>query len=327
MPGFQNLPFDSAKEDAVKAAETIAIQRTSVVLIFGPTAVGKTALLEAPVFNNSEIINADSMQVYRNMNIGTAKPDMEFLRRVKHHLIDIREPQQQFHAGEFVELADQLAADITQRGKLPVICGGTGFYFKNFIYGLPDAPPSNEAVRRRLQAEFEANGAEDLRKRLAEIDPASAARINANDNYRILRALEVYESSTKPLSEYEVPSQPRPGYRILLIGLNRDREELYERINMRVDIMFDQGLEAEVASLMAAGCVETDPGMKGIGYREFFTAGKEGLDNEQLKELIRRNSRRYAKRQITWFRQLENINWFSPEDIDGISDCVKSFLG
>ena len=320
MPGSVEVPAATAE------IETEYPVKISVVLIFGPTAVGKTALLEAPVFNNAEIINADSMQVYRGMDIGTAKPDAGFLSRIKHHLIDIRNPDEQFHAGDFVELSDDLCGDITGREKLPVICGGTGFYFKNFIYGLPEAPPSDDAVRKRLQAEFERFGAEALVKRLGETDPVSAARINPNDSYRVLRALEVFEFTGRPLSDYALPEVPRPRYRTLLIGLNRGREELYERINSRVEIMFDQGLEDEVARLREGGCTASDPGMKGIGYREFFTAEEEGLNRTELVELIKRNSRRYAKRQITWFRQLKDINWFAPDDISGISDCVDSFI-
>ena len=320
MPEQLNVPEFSAGENAAKAG------KLPVVLIFGPTAVGKTALLEAQVFTNAEIINADSMQVYRGMDIGTAKPDADFLSRVKHHLIDIRDPHEQFHAGDFVSLADELVEDINARGRLPVICGGTGFYFKNFIYGLPDAPPSDDAVRARLQQEFERGGIKSLVTRLSEADPVSAARINPNDSYRVLRALEVYETSGRPLSDYAIPDQPRPRYRTLLIGLKRGREELYKRINSRVEIMFDQGLAREVEALRRGGCKAADPGMKGIGYREFFTAEAEGFDEGQLRELIKRNSRRYAKRQITWFRQLDKINWFEPEDITGISACVESFL-
>ena len=317
----------TAAAEAVPASVVkLKVKKTRVLLIFGPTAVGKTALLESPIFRNSEIINADSMQVYRGMDIGTAKPDAAFLSRVKHHLIDIREPGEQFHAGDFVALADSLVSEISGRGRLPVICGGTGFYFKNFIYGLPEAPPSDEFVRRRLQTELEEEGIAPLLKRLEAADPVSASRINKNDYYRILRALEVFEASGRPLSGYRIPSKPREQYDCLLIGLVREREELYERINRRVDIMFAEGLEDEVAGLRAAGCTETDPGMKGIGYREFFNAEREGWTKERLREIVKRNSRRYAKRQITWFGQLDGINWFSPDDIDGISACVGSFL-
>ena len=321
MPGKDFFP------DKKTSVERASVETTDVVLIFGPTAAGKTALLEAPVFNNSEIINADSMQVYRGMDIGTAKPDPDFLRKVKHHLIDIREPGEQFHAGDFVALAEGLVREISGRGRLPVICGGTGFYFKNFIYGLPDAPKSDESIRERLQADYEQGGIEPLLKRLGKVDPVTADRISRNDTYRVLRALEVYETSGKPLSDYKLPNQPRKEYNCLVIGLQREREDLYERINCRVDLMFEQGLADEVARLKAEGCKASDPGMKGIGYREFFDQDETGIpcSTERIKELIKRNSRRYAKRQITWFRQLENINWYAPEDIAGITACIESF--
>lgn len=302
------------------------MSKIPVVLIFGPTAVGKTELLLSKIFNNSEIINADSMQVYRGMDIGTAKPDKDFLSRVKHHLIDIRDPGEQFHAGEFVELADELSADITSRGKLPVICGGTGFYFRNFIYGLPDAPPSDEAIRQQLQTELEESGAEALFKQLEQADAVSASRINPNDHYRILRALEVYRVAGRALSSFEVPTVPREQYDTYLIGLERPRTELYARIDERVVIMYNSGLEAEIKSLKAEGWDSSSPGMRGIGYREFFQAEEEGFGRERTIELIQRNSRRYAKRQITYFKQLPEINWFHPGDIDGISTGISSFL-
>lgn len=298
-----------------------------ILLIFGPTAVGKTALLEAPFFQNTEIINADSMQVYRGMNIGTAKPDEDFLKRVKHHLIDICNPDEQFNAGSFVSAADKLSVEISERGRWPVICGGTGFYFKNFICGLPQAPPSDEETRRRLQNELEHEGSAALFSRLENCDPESASRINPNDTYRILRALEVFESSGKPLSFFKLPQKPREEYNTLVIGLKRDRKILYDRINERVDIMFNEGLVEEVKGLMKAGFRASDPGMKGIGYREFFEIGINTTEEIlKAKELIKRNSRRYAKRQITWFRQLDNINWFEPDDVEGIISCAQSFF-
>ena len=266
------------------------------------------------------------MQVYRGMDIGTAKPEADFLARVKHHLIDIRTPDQQFHAGEFVESADELTLDIGGRGRLPVICGGTGFYFRNFIYGLPDAPPSDDVIREELQSELENRGAEHLFKELQAADPVSASRININDHYRISRALEVFRLTGKPLSSFSVPQKARDGYDIFLIGLKRDRSFLYRRIDGRVHQMFDDGLEAEIAGLIESGYKADDPGMKAIGYREFFQAEQEGFGRDRIIELIQRNSRRYAKRQITYFGQLENINWFDPDDIDGISRAIARFL-
>ncbi|MDC7126513.1 MAG: tRNA (adenosine(37)-N6)-dimethylallyltransferase MiaA [Spirochaetales bacterium] len=310
---------DNGKKSAAQSGDI------PVVLIFGPTAVGKTALLSAPFFLNTEIVNADSMQVYRGMDIGTAKADADFLKKVTHHLIDIRLPSEQFHAGDFVKLTDTLSSEIYRRGKLPVICGGTGFYFKNFIYGLPEAPESDEKIRESLQAELREQGSSELFSRLGKIDPVTAERISKNDTYRILRALEVYYSSGRPLSDYKLPDTPRAGYKFLLIGLTRPREELYSRINERVELMFKEGLENEVIKLISEGYNENDPGMKGIGYREFFSKDKEDLSNEALMTLIKKNSRHYAKRQITWFRQLDDINWFSPDDIDGITECARTF--
>ncbi|MBI9105896.1 MAG: tRNA (adenosine(37)-N6)-dimethylallyltransferase MiaA [Spirochaetales bacterium] len=302
------------------------MKKIPIILIFGPTAVGKTELLLSPVFNNSEIINADSMQVYRGMDIGTAKPDKGFLKRVKHHLIDIRNPGEQFHAGEFVQLADSLAEDITSSGKLAVICGGSGFYLRNFIYGLPEAPPSDESVRNELQAKLSAKGAVELYKRLQSVDPVAASRIELNDHYRIVRALEVYKVSGKPLSSFSIPDKPRAKYDIYLIGLQRDRSVLYERINERVDLMFNSGLGEEIDRLKAEGCDAGSPGMRGIGYREFFQAESQGFGPERVVELIKRNSRHYAKRQITYFRQLESINWFQPDDVEGINLGIRHFL-
>ncbi len=298
-----------------------------VVLIFGPTATGKTNLLLSPVFNNSEIINADSMQVYRGMDVGTAKPSADFLAVVKHHLIDIRDPSMQFHAGDFVRLADELCSDIHHSGKLPVICGGTGFYFKNFIFGLPEAPASSEEIRVRLEKRLQTEGSSELFKELAQVDPVSAERIEINDHYRLVRALEVFQNTGKPLSDYKVPDTPRSGYRFFLIGLDRPRDELYRRINERVEQMIDEGLEFEFKKLREAGYGPEDPGMKAIGYSEFFDYESGKTSFEKTVELIKRNSRRYAKRQITFFRQLPDINWYSPEDLEGISDAVREFTG
>ena len=302
------------------------MDKIPVVMIFGPTAVGKTALLLSDIFRKSEIINADSMQVYRGMEIGTAKPEAEFLQKIKHHLIDILYPSQQFHAGDFVRMADELVPQIYSRGRIPVICGGTGFYFRNFIYGLPEAPQAVPEVRDRLQRELADEGPAVLYDRLKQADPVSARRINVNDIYRILRALEVYESSGMPLSSYSIPDRPRDDYSFLIIGLRRPRQELYERIDQRVEQMFRKGLEAEFRKLTDSGYGPDDPGMRGIGYREFFTADEKGLSTEELIELIRRNSRRYAKRQITYFRQLQPISWHEPDDEDSITDEIRNFL-
>ena len=247
-----------------------------VLVLFGPTASGKTNVLMRlfgcvdSKFCKAEIISADSMQVYRGMDIGTAKPSAEEISKLPHHLIDICDPGEQFTAGDFVRLADEAATGISRRGALTVVCGGTGFYLKNFITGLPEAPPSDTAIRETLKLELKERGAAALMEELVCCDPVSAEKIHINDEYRLLRALEVLRLSGRPLSSYGVSSPPRPQYRFLVIGLSRPREELYTRIQKRCAAMFAQGLPDEVRRLHGAGYTPRDPGLRAIGYREFF---------------------------------------------------------
>jgi tRNA dimethylallyltransferase len=357
-----------------------------VLLLFGPTASGKTEVLETlftgkdPVCP-AEIISADSMQVYRGMDIGTAKPGAELTARLPHHLIDILNPDEQFNAGEFVRLADQAAADIAARGKLPVISGGTGFYLTNFVMGLPETPLSDPDLRRGLQDELHRRGPAALMAELAACDPVSARRIHPNDTYRILRALEVYRLSGRPLSGFpragiyaadvpagtegpiqrrapagadatEAPAAFRPGYRFLLIGLDRPRADVYRRINDRCAEMFRAGLPAEVRRLCEAGYAPPDPGMRAIGYQEFFIEDENGnadsgsVDNGHnankaagnaaiaadlaaVETLVARNSRRYAKRQITYFASLPEVLWVNAADNPAarIRELLGEFLG
>ena len=302
-----------------------------VLVLFGPTASGKTGIL-LQLFNSqtnlqAEVISADSMQVYRGMNIGTAKPSADERAKLPHHLIDIRDPREQFNAGDFVRLADEACVEIASRGKLPVVSGGTGFYLKNFIVGLSEAPPSDKLIREQLRRELSEKGAAPLMEELASCDSISANRIHINDEYRLLRALEVFRSCGKPLSSYEVnAAKNRPKFNFLIIGLSRPREELYRRINLRCAKMFKQGLAAEVTSLFKSGCTPDDPGLRAIGYREFFVEVAEGGDSSTDKKskwrlsedidgvqaLVAQNSRRYAKRQITFFSGIPNVNWVEP---------------
>jgi tRNA dimethylallyltransferase len=269
------------------------------------------------------------------MDIGTAKPSPEERRRLPHHLIDIRNPDEQFTAGDFVRLADAACVDIARRGKLPVVSGGTGFYLKNFILGLPEAPPSNPEIRAGLKAEFRRRGAAALMEELRACDPASAGRIHLNDEYRLLRALEVFRLTGRPLSSYPVSGgaqggPSRPAYRFLIIGLERPREELYRRINERCAAMFRAGLPEEAAGLWKKGYTPKDPGLRAIGYREFFMED-EGVyrlsgDFAAVEALAAQNSRRYAKRQITYFASLPGVRWIAPEDIPKIRGEVSAFL-
>jgi tRNA dimethylallyltransferase len=260
------------------------------------------------------------MQIYRGLDIGTAKPDRSILEKIPHHLIDIIEPEQVFGVGDFVERADSAVKDIISRGRIPLLSGGTAFYFRNFMFGMPEAPKSDPAVREELMRELADSGLESLFSELLRKDPLRASQLHPNDRTRIIRALEVFRSTGKSQTEFAVSRTSRSGYRFLSLGLRRDREELYGRINRRVDMMFDAGLENEIAALRKSGITGDAPGMKGIGYREFFSSpGNE-------RELIKRNSRRYAKRQITFFSSLPDVKWIHPERRGEVQTAVKDFL-
>ena len=294
-------------------------------MVFGPTAVGKTDFL-LHFEHIAEIINSDSLQVYRHMSIGTAKPDNSVTSRIPHHLIDCIDPDDEFSAGDFVREADRLCQEIFNHGKLPVISGGTGFFLKNFIYGLPSAPASSEEIRIQLQKRLEKEGLEALREELHSKDPESWERIKPLDSYRILRALEVFYSSGSPLSDFKLPDTVRSGYRFLLIGLIRDRAELYERINGRVEAMFRAGLPEEYKKLRAMGYRSACPGLSAIGYREFSLMEELGsLTLNDVKELIKQNSRNYAKRQITFFKALPDVHWLHPDQWQDAVEMVSNF--
>jgi len=308
-----------------------------VLVIFGPTASGKTALA-AELFSSAcdnlsdstcdrfrgraEIISADSMQVYRGMDIGTAKPDAAFLATLPHHLVNIRNPDEQFCAGDFVRLADIACEDIIARGKLPVVLGGTGFYIKNFLYGLPETPQSDPTLRQSLLDRLKREGAASLMRELADVDPESAERIHINDEYRIVRALEVFHSSGRPLASFALSGQYRSGFRFCVIALERDRAELNERINRRVDAMFDAGLEGEFHALVAAGYGPASPGMQAIGYREFFSTANA----DALREAIKNDSRKYAKRQETFIRPMPGVIHINADDTGAVYGAISAFL-
>ena len=295
--------------------------KPSVFILFGPTGSGKTALLEklfAQGYNgpcrSAEIISADSMQVYRGMDIGTAKPSPEERARIPCHLIDIRNPDEQFNAGDFVRLATEACLAVSGRGALPVVSGGTGFYLKNFILGLSGAPPSDREIREKLKIELKERGAASLLEELVRLDPVSASRIHVNDEYRLLRALEVCRLSGRPLSSFSSGTGDSGKFRFIVFGLRRERQELYNRINARTSAMFRAGLAEEVSRLFKAGYTPSDPGLRAIGYREFFLkengAWRLSGDLAGVEALVAQNTRRYAKRQITFFSSIPAVKWF-----------------
>ena len=267
------------------------------------------------------------MQVYRGMDIGTAKPSRTDLARLPHHLLDVVEPSQQFSAGEFVRRADGLVADIRARGKIPVVSGGTGFYLRTFLYGMPESPPSDPEVRQRLRELEREHGAPWLHRLLASRDAEAARRIPPNDRHRVLRALEVLETTGRSVYTFAWPSSPRKDHEFLVIGLDRPRDDLYRRIEARVDGMFQAGLVDEVKRLLEAGFGPRDPGMRGIGYREFLSMRKGCLGFREVREAVKADSRRYAKRQLTFLRAIPEVRWFDAREPAGAREALAAFLG
>ena len=257
------------------------------------------------------------MQVYRGMPIGSAQPPQELLDTLPHHLIGICNPSEEFSVADFIRSADALCQDIASRGKLPVVLGGTAFYIKHFMYGMPVTSQADPLMRAQLQEKMQREGAAAMHTELAVFDPISAAKIHVNDEYRILRAYEVYYASGQPLSSFELSYRYRDGFRFCPIFLDRPRAELYQRIEDRVDQMFAEGLRQEVQQLVAQGCTAAYPAMKAIGYREFFELSPDAPANAPLdavSALIKRNSKRYAKRQQTFFQSFPNIHHIDMTD-------------
>lgn len=302
------------------------MSKIPVLVIFAPTATGKTELLfrlfgkrqnrekgksefSPPLIPNAKIISADSMQVYRGMDICTAKPTAEERRRLEHFLLDIKNPDEQFSVAEFVERADALCEQLFSQGILPVVCGGTGFYIRSFLLGLPKTPEGNEKIREHLHSQAKELGSEKMWQRLFSVDRQSAQKINPKDTYRIVRALEIYELTGKPRTEFLGEQIPREKYDFTTLILERERSDLYNRIDLRVEKMFACGLESEVKAL-AQKYPPTSPGMKAIGCHEFFDCPPE-----EIKSSIKRNSKKYAKKQCFFMRGIPGAEIFRiPQD-------------
>ncbi|MNI24332.1 tRNA dimethylallyltransferase [compost metagenome] len=280
-------------------------------MLLGPTAVGKTKLsLELAEAYNAEIISGDSMQVYRGMSIGTAKITPDEMKGIPHHLIDIHEPEEAYSAAEFQEQGKRLIEEISGRGKLPFIVGGTGLYIESLCYGFRFSEAvADEAFRSEQDAFAEEHGAEALHARLAAVDPASAARLHPNDRRRIIRALEIHHQTKVTLSAGQAEQKKESPYELCLIGLTMDRAVLYSRIEKRIDLMLEQGLIDEVKGLLDKGCDRSLVSMQGLGYKEIaaYLAGE--LTLEDAVTLLKRDTRRFAKRQLSWFRHMKEIHW------------------
>ena len=290
----------------------------SILCIAGPTASGKTALaVELAKDLNGEVVSCDSMQVYRRMDIGTAKPSPEEMQGIPHHMIDVAEPDEDFSVSRYCAMAAPIVDDIVARGKTAIIAGGTGLYMDSLIRGNDFAPFPSTGVRERLEAEADEVGLPAMLARLREIDPDTADRVS--DRKRILRALEVYLETGETITEHNRKTRLiPPKYTPLWLGLDfADRGELYRRIDKRVDIMLEMGLMEEIRSLLDSGIPEKCTAMQAIGYKEFVNAleGREPLS--QAAEEVKRASRHYAKRQLTWFRRNPAVRWLVRSGDDG----------
>ncbi len=304
-----------------------ATVKPKIIIICGPTAIGKTTVaIDLAQDFEGQIIGADSMQVYKYMDIGTAKPTAEEQGRVLHHMVDIVEPDEPFDAAQYAEWARAKIIALDQQKITPFVVGGTGLYIKALVYGLFDEKVSDPKVRARLKAEAEARGIEYLYERLSRMDPATAARLHPNDSYRILRALEVVATTGQAISVHHQKhgflEQP---FEILKIGLNIDRTLLYERINRRVDAMIAAGFLQEVKDLLARGYSADLKSMQSIGYRHMVDFIDGRFSWAECVRTLKRDHRRYAKRQLTWFGADPEIIWKEPGQVHEIQLLIEEF--
>jgi tRNA dimethylallyltransferase len=303
--------------------------KPKVIIIAGPTASGKTEIsIELAEKFRGEIVSADSVQIYRRMDIGSAKPTAAERARAVHHMIDIREPDEDFSAGDYVREARKCIEKIIRRGRLPIIVGGTGLYIRCLIGGMLDSSKSDRRLRRELLSEAERKGSEALFRRLVEVDPETARHIPSGNIYRIIRALEVFELSGRKMSDLqqEHAFQDRP-YSYIFFGLAPARSRLYEQIDQRVDNMIKSGLVEEVTRLQKLGYSADLKSMSSLGYRHVGMALAGAMDVDEAIRLMKRDTRRYAKRQLTWFRSEPDIVWCDPHEMKRIQLIVDDFLG
>lgn len=300
-------------------------QKIPLIVVAGATASGKTALaIELAKRLDGEIVSADSMQIYKYMDIGSAKPTAGERAEVRHHLIDFLEPSQSYSVADYTEAAHGVIAEVTARGKMPIMAGGTGLYINSVVndvsFGEID---TNYEIRQELQELADREGSEKLIEMLREFDAVSAEKLHPNNVRRVIRAIEFYRVTGVPISEHQQKTkQVKSRYNCVMLMIDWNREELYERINRRVDMMMDMGLVDEVKRLLEMGCTRDMTSMQGIGYKEVidYIEGKRGLD--ETVDLIKQSSRRYAKRQLTWFRRDERIHMLDASG-DVVNEAMK----
>jgi tRNA dimethylallyltransferase len=299
-----------------------------LVIVLGPTAVGKSRVaVDLSLRFGGEVVSGDSIQVYRGFDIGTDKPTAEARRGVPHHLIDIVGPEVQFTAADFVREALSAARGIAARGRLPIVAGGTGLYIKALCDGLFPGPGRDPALRAALEAEAREKGLETLFRRLEAVDPEYAHKIRGRDRIRIIRALEVHAATGRPISEhFRATESPVKGRTVIRLGLRLEKDELYRRIDARVDRMFERGLIEEVRGLLERGVPETAPPFRALGYSHVLRQLKGEIGRAEAAALTKTDTRHYAKRQMTWFRKMAGIVWFSPHDGPALEEHVQNLL-
>ncbi|AIK36674.1 tRNA (adenosine(37)-N6)-dimethylallyltransferase MiaA [Bacillus pseudomycoides] len=304
------------------------LQREKVAVIIGPTAVGKTKLsIDLAKALNGEIISGDSMQIYRTMDIGTAKATMEEMEGIPHYMIDIKNPEDSFSVAEFQELVRGYIREITERGKLPIIVGGTGLYIQSVLYDYQFTDEAGDPVyREELEKLATEHGVEYVHEKLREVDPESASRIHMNNVRRVIRALEIFHTTGQKMSDQLEKQENELLYDVSLIGLTMDRGMLYDRINLRVDLMVKQGLLQEVKALYENG-VRDCQSIQAIGYKELYNYFEGHVSLEEAIMQLKTNSRRYAKRQLTWFRNKMDVTWFDVTDGEKTAEILRYIEG
>jgi len=300
------------------------MMKKPLVVIVGPTAVGKSKVaIEMAKKINGEIVSCDSRQVYKQLNIGTAKPTKEERRKVPHHLIDIIEPDEEFNAFFYAQKARKIISEIYRKKKVPILIGGTGLYIRAVIDGIFPGAEKNKEIRERL-GRF---SSDTLYKKLKKIDSATTSCLHPHDKVRIIRALEVYELTGQPISALQKISRgKRPNYDLLMIGLKRERKELYRRINQRAERMIKKGLVKEIESILKKGFSKDLPALKGLGYREIIGYLDGEYDLKEAIHLLKRNTRRFAKRQLTWFNRNKRIHWIEIAKKDSTTRVTSQII-
>ncbi|PGC14286.1 tRNA (adenosine(37)-N6)-dimethylallyltransferase MiaA [Bacillus wiedmannii] len=304
------------------------VQREKVAVIIGPTAVGKTKLsIDLAKALNGEIISGDSMQIYRTMDIGTAKVTKEEMDGIPHYMVDIKNPEESFSVAEFQERVRKHIREITERGKLPIIVGGTGLYIQSVLFDYQFTDDAGDTMyREQMEKLALERGVEYVHKKLQEVDSESAERIHANNVRRVIRALEIFHTTGEKMSNQLEKQENELLYDVSLIGLTMDREMLYDRINLRVDIMMDQGLLEEVEGLYNRG-IRDCQSIQAIGYKEIYDYFEDRVSLEEAVSQLKTNSRRYAKRQLTWFRNKMDVTWFDVTGGEKTSEILRYIEG